>query len=245
MRGLLSALSFLTICPVPAAIHRDRNAMRSAPGWYPVVGLLVGGIAAGAFAGLEFLPPLPRAVIVVALPILLTRALHLDGFADVCDGLGVTGPVAKRLEVMRDPRLGAFGVTGVVLNLLMRVAIVASLPEAGWIAIAAAPAFGRLAILTALRHAGYGGAEFSAVAVRPTLPMVLSALIPFLAAGWIVPSLVLPGLAGTVLLMMLWVAFVRRRFGALTGDALGALNELAELLVLFVFLVSGGQVSGR
>lgn len=237
MRGLLSALSFLTICPVPGSIHRDRAAMRAAPGWYSLVGLLIGGIAAMAFLALGFLPPLPRAVIVVAIPLLLTRALHLDGFADVCDGLGVTGPVAKRLEVMRDPRLGTFGVAGVVLNLLLRVAIVAALPEAGWIAVAAAPLLGRWALVVALGVAPYAGAGFKILAMRPSRADLIGvSVLPLSLPWWLgLPVIVVPLV---LLLTAGWLGITRRTFGALTGDALGALNELTELLVLGVFLIS-------
>lgn len=236
MRGFLSALSFLTICPVPARVHRDRAGLRSAPGWYPVVGLLVGGIAAGVFVLLGAVPPLPRAVLVVAIPVLLTRALHLDGFADVCDGFGVSGPVAKRLEVMRDPRLGTFGVAGVVFNLLLRVAFVAALPGSGWIALVAAPAVGRFAMVIALRLSPYAGAGFGAAAVRPSGPQILGAAIVPVAVAWLgsglpVAVILAYGLAWG------WVRIVRSAFGGLTGDALGALNEMTELLVLGLFLL--------
>ena len=237
MRPLLSAISFLTILPVPRSIHTDREALSRAPGWYPLVGLLVGLVAAVAFRALGDLPPLPRAVIAVAIPVLLTRALHLDGFADVCDGLGVSGPAAKRLAVMRDPRLGTFGVLGVAFSLLWRVAVVASPIRFAATALVAAPVLGRWAMVLALRRIPYQrSGQFGAAAIRPGAWGVVGAttvlVLPFLKA----PGPFLAAALATLVLQWGWLRFARRAFGGLTGDTLGALNELVELAVLGVFL---------
>jgi adenosylcobinamide-GDP ribazoletransferase len=240
VRPLLSAISFLTILPVPRSIHDDRNALGRAVGWYPFVGLLVGLMAAVAFRMMPEVPPLPRAVLVVLMPVLLTRALHLDGFADVCDGLGVYGPPAKRLEVMRDPRLGTFGVAGAAFNLLWRVAVLASPIRFAATALVAAPVLGRWAMVVALRKTPYGKTgTLGAAATRPSRLAVAGAtlvlILPFLKA----PGPVLFSTCATVLLVWVWPRFCTRRFGGMTGDCLGALNELTELGVLSVFLLSG------
>jgi len=239
-RGLLAAVSFLTILPVPRSIHTDREALKRAMGWYPLVGLVVGLIAAVAFKMLAGLPALPRAVIAALIPILLTRALHLDGFADVCDGLGVTGPVARRLDVMRDPRLGAFGVAGVAFNLLWRIAVLASPIRFAATALVAAPVLGRWAMVLALRRLPYERTgQFGAAAIRPGGWAVSGAtaalLLPFLKA----PGPFLAAALATLLVQWWWLRFSRRAFGGLTGDTLGALNELTELFVLAVFLLAG------
>jgi len=239
MRPLLSAISFLTILPVPRSIHADRGALARAPGWYPFVGLLIGLAAAVGFKLCGGLPAIPRAVIAVLIPVVLTRALHLDGFADVCDGLGVYGPPAKRLLVMRDPRLGTFGVTGIALNLLWRVAMLASPIRFAATALVAAPVLGRWAMVLALRWLPYersGG--FGAAAIRPGAWALLGAtlvlILPFLKA----PGPVLGGIILTTILARWSTGYARRQFGGLTGDALGALNELVELCVLAVFLIA-------
>ncbi len=237
MRGLLSAVSFLTLLPVPSRVHRDRAGLARAIGWYPAVGLLVGAVAALAWMGLAAFPPLPRAVVASLVPVLLTRALHLDGFADTCDGLGIAGPPVARLAVMRDPRLGTFGVAGLAFNLLWRVAVLASPLAHPAAALIAAPVLGRWAMVLALRRAPYGGGgRLTAAAPRPGWGALLGASV--------LPVLLLPFSDGRELLALVlipvlvwgWLRVVRRRFGELTGDTLGALNELAELLALACFL---------
>ena len=237
MRGLLSAVSFLTVLPVPALVHRDRIGLARAIGWYPAVGLLVGGAAALAWLALAALTPLPWTVLAILVPVLLTRSLHLDGFADTCDGMGVFGPPAARRTVMRDPRLGTFGVAGVAFNLLGRIAVLASPLAHPAAALIAAPIVGRWAMVLALRRAPYGGGgTLAAAAPRPGWPALALATVP--------PLLLLPFSDGRELLALVlvplvvwgWLRLIRRRFGALTGDTLGALNELAELLALACFL---------
>lgn len=239
LRGFLAAVSFLTILPVPRSIHTDQAALRRAVGWYPLVGLVVGMIAAVAYKLCGGLPPLPCAIVAVLIPVLATRALHLDGFADVCDGLGVTGSVTRRLAVMRDPRLGTFGVAGVAFDLLWRVAVLASSIPYAATALVAAPVLGRWATVFALRRAPYGGGgSLSGAATRPGLAAMCGAtvvlLLPFLKA----PGPVLAAVVATLALTWWWLRFSRRQFGGLTGDALGALNELTELVVLGVFLLA-------
>ncbi len=237
IRPLLSAISFLTIFRVPESIHGDRAALARSTGWYPAVGLLIGGLAAAAYTWMPEFPPLPRAVLVVLLPVVLTRALHLDGFADVCDGLGVFGPVARRLEVMRDPRLGTFGVAGLAFNLLWRIAVLASPLAQPVVAVLAAPVLGRWAMVLALRLAPYGsGGKLAAAAVRPGLTALSAATLVLLLPVSGAPATVLPAIAATAVLAWQWTRFARSWFGALTGDSLGALNEIVELTVLGLFL---------
>lgn len=239
MRSLLSAISFLTVIPVPRSIHADRVALGRAPGWYPSVGLVVGLCAALTFKALTGFPPLPRAIVVVLIPVVLTRALHLDGFADVCDGLGVYGAPAKRLVVMRDPRLGTFGVTGVAFNLLWRIAVLASPIRFAATALVAAPVLGRWAMVLGLRRLPYErSGTFGAAATRPGAWALLGASLVLVLPLFKAPGPMLAAIAITLLLTVWWTRYARRQFGGLTGDALGALNELTELLVLAVFLIT-------
>lgn len=239
MRPLLAAISFLTVLPVPRSIHEDRAALGRAVGWYPFVGLLIGVGTAIVFKICGGLPPLPRAVIAVLIPVLLTRALHLDGFADVCDGLGVTGTLARRLEVMRDPRLGTFGVAGAIFDLVWRVAVLTSPIAHPAIALIAAPMLGRWSMVLGLRLTPYGtSGKFGAAALKPGGWAVCGATIILILPLLKAPGPVLVATVATLLLTWWWTGFSRRHFGALTGDALGALNEMTELCTLAVFLSS-------
>ena len=117
--GLRLALGFLTTLPTPA-VDYDPDAFSRAGGYFPWVGLLLGVILAAVYLLLDLIFPSPIvAVLAVALWALLTGGLHLDGLADCCDGSLAPVSPQRRLEIMRDPRVGAFGAIG-----LTRVPIV-------------------------------------------------------------------------------------------------------------------------
>ncbi len=113
---------FLTRLPVPVALdHCDGRLARAAP-WFPVVGLLVGGIAGGALLLAAAVLPMPLAAgFAIAAGVLVTGALHEDGLADCCDGLGGGRNREHALEIMRDSRIGTFA--GIGLGLLARPAL--------------------------------------------------------------------------------------------------------------------------
>ena len=121
MNSLRSALGFLTILPVAP---RDAGGLSSARGWFPIAGLLLGAVLAGADLLMHWgyplftdvyrpFPPLLAAAILAVLLVALTRALHLDGFMDCCDALLGGFNRGRRLEILRDSHVGAFAVAGV------------------------------------------------------------------------------------------------------------------------------------
>ena len=128
--AFLAALQFLTI--VPPLIRRPFTAVElgRSVGWFPLVGLLLGGVLAGTdrVLGLVF-PPAVSAALLLAVWVLLTGGLHLDGFLDSCDGLFGGRTPEARLRIMRDERVGAYAVIGGVLLLLMKYACLTSLME--------------------------------------------------------------------------------------------------------------------
>ena len=127
MNSLRLAISFLTILPVAP---RDVGHMGSARAYFPLVGLALGGILAGLdFAARQALPaPVVGALLVVAL-LVLTRAIHTEGFLDCCDGLFGGYSPARRLEILRDTRVGAFAVVGGVSLLLLKWALLTAAPD--------------------------------------------------------------------------------------------------------------------
>lgn len=130
MVSLLAAFQFLTI--LPGIIRRPftPREIGGAVGWYPLVGLALGGVLYGLNAALHWIFP---AALVAALTltawVVVTRALHLDGFMDTCDGLFGGFTPESRLEIMRDSRTGAFGAIGGMLLLLTKFAALISLPN--------------------------------------------------------------------------------------------------------------------
>lgn len=240
MDSLWCAIGFLTTMPVPSH-ELPPDALRRAGVWFPAVGLLIGALLVGAAWGLNWLfPPMASAVLVVALWAALTGALHLDGLADCGDGLLPPVRRERRLEIMRDSRVGAFGVTVLVLVLLLKVAALASL-SVTWPALLLAPIWGRWLILVAARRPS-ARPEGMGASLGPTLDvrrLALATLLPLALTGgvgvWHAPVLAAMGLAVLAALGVLWLA--QRRLGGVTGDVFGAVVEVSEAVFVCVACV--------
>jgi adenosylcobinamide-GDP ribazoletransferase len=237
MISLLTAFQFLTT--FPAVIRRSFTAQElgRAVGYFPLVGLALGGVLYGLASGLYLIfPAQVVAVILLTAWLLLTRALHFDGFLDSCDGLFGGFTPERRLEIMRDSRVGAFGVAGGGLLLLAKYAAIVSLPHLTGLLLA--PVMGRWVLSMAIfaypyaREKGLGRDMKDNVRWRQvTLSTAVAVLAAGLFAGW--TGLLAFALAAIVL--WLGVSFILRRIPGLTGDSYGALCELAELAVLLLF----------
>lgn len=240
MHDLWTAMGFLTTLPVPTyALPAD--ALRRAGVWFPAIGLLIGAILAAAAWMLAFvLPPMVVAVLVVALWAALTGALHLDGLADCGDGLLPPVSRERRLEIMRDPRVGAFGVTVLVLVLLLKAAALASLAVT-WPALLLAPLWARWLLLVAARwpSARPGGMGASLGPVLDARRLALAALPPIVLTGgvgvWHWPVIAAAGAALLAALGVLGLA--QRRLGGVTGDVFGAVVEVSEAVFVCVACV--------
>jgi adenosylcobinamide-GDP ribazoletransferase len=243
------AITLLTVVPLRAG-PIDRKTAGRAMTLAPAAGLVVGGVAglvviAGARAGLG---PLLAAALAVASMAVMTRALHLDGLADVADGLGSARPAGEALAIMKRSDIGPFGVIALVLSLVVQVAALAQASEHrhGATAVVIAAVTGRLALtwacrdgIAAARAEGLG--VLVAGSVRPAAAGVVTAVVLVAAAltgaatadarGAVLATLsVITGLA--VAAAMLW--HTSRRLGGITGDVLGALVELATTATLIV-----------
>jgi adenosylcobinamide-GDP ribazoletransferase len=237
MIPLLTAFQFLTT--FPAVIRRMFTAQElgHAVGYFPLVGLALGGVFYGLVSGLRLIfPSQVVAVFVLVAWILLTRALHFDGFLDTCDGLFGGFTPERRLEIMRDSRVGAFGVAGGGLLLLAKFAAIVSLPHLSGLVLA--PVLGRWVLSIAIfaypyaREKGLGRDMKDNVRwPQVILSTALTVLAAWLFAGW--AGLLASALAGVVL--WLGAGFILRRIPGLTGDSYGALCEITELVVLLLF----------
>lgn len=240
MRGLLVAIGFLTRVPVPAKVFDDASGPSNSLAWYPVVGLLIGGVLWGLSWVLASAPPLLAAVLLLAVWVALTGALHLDGLADSADAwVGGLGDRERTLAIMKDPRCGPMGVVALVLVLLVKFAALASLSSAGavlWLAPMLARASLTAAFLSTpyVRSGGLGSALTDAPRVACVLGLAF-AVVAGLAAGW--RGFI--ALAVTVMIFALWRLACMRRLGGMTGDTCGALTELVEAAVLVAYALYG------
>ena len=234
--GLLAALGFLTILPVPRAASATPERVGRSQLYFPVVGLLLGLVLTGLhWLLLRYVPPLLAAALLLAVWELLTGGLHTDGLIDTCDGLFGGHTPQERLEIMRDARAGAFGVLGAVLVLLVKYGALASLASSSAGALAVALTAGRWSMVAAIgwfpyaRPAG-AGVAFKA-ASRPWMTWLGLALALAVGLGF---GRVLGLAAVAVAVPVVWALgrFATRRLGGLTGDLYGACAHLVEAGVL-------------
>lgn len=239
LRSLRIAFGLLTTLPVRLPDDWSAGDSGRASIWYPFVGLVVGAIAwlmwkAAIFA----FPGWVAGVLTLIVWVVLTGGLHLDGLADCCDGLFASTSVERRLEIMKDPHIGAFGVIGLILVLLLKAAALMSLTSVSSPGILMAASLARWCILPGgllpqARPSGMG-ADF-ALGFRRSF-ILWGALIPLaitllLGAGGLVSTM--SGLGTAV--CVLWLA--RSRIGGVTGDVFGMIVEIVEAAVLAAFLI--------
>jgi adenosylcobinamide-GDP ribazoletransferase len=231
------ALAFLTLLPVPT--RTEPGGLGAAAGWFPAVGALI-GLAAGSvrFAAEPTLGPGVAAALAAVALVVLTGALHQDGLADCADALGVRGGRERRIAVMRDSSVGAYGVLALALWAVLLVAALAAMPrhQAIW-ALALACALGRwaavlhAAALPAARQEGLGAA------FAPSRAAVAVATGTILIAAFAhEPIAALVAAAASVAATAAISAWAHRSLGGRTGDSLGALVALTEVLVSVVLL---------
>lgn len=235
VRSVFAAVTFLTAIPLGRRAAIAPRHLESGALLFPLVGGLVGGVVATTawVASLAF-PPMIAGVIGVACGILVTGALHLDGLADVADGVGAALSGGDPTEAMRDPRLGVFGGTALVLDLLLKVSVVAALAEGETfpteaIAAGAVARVAPVALASALPYIGPRHVWTRAVGWRTFLgASVLAVAIGVVTAGWAFAPMVIVAGAGTSIVGR-WAAV---RLGGTTGDVFGAALELSETLAL-------------
>ena len=231
------AIAFLTILPIRLPAELPADGLRRSAGFFPLAGWLIGGFLAGGAWLVVWanLPPLLSAVLLVALGAWLTRGLHLDGLADLLDGLGGGQTPERRLAIMKDSAIGAFGVIGLVVLLVLKVASLASLVANGeeplFFALFAVPATARWAMATLAcgtqypREIGTGHAFVGKIGLGE-LAMGALLLMPLIWWNWSAGLIIL----GAAMLPAFWLRFkAMKALGGVTGDVLGTSCELGEV----------------
>lgn len=241
--GFWSALEFLTIIPSPVRSKPGTGQVETGRSlvYFPLVGLLLGLILLGLDFILRLVLPLQVVgAILIAATAVLTGAIHLDGFMDTCDGLGGHTP-ERRLEIMKDSRVGAFGVVGVIILLLLKYGALVSLtPGFRMGAIVLMPVLGRWAMVFGVTGYPYArteglGKAFVQQANWPRfwIATILALIIIAVFGRWIgVVTFI-----GVGLVVLGAATFLKRKFNGLTGDSYGALCELTEAMTLVLILL--------
>lgn len=239
MRNLRIAFGLMTTLPIKLPEDWQAGDSGRASVWYPIVGLVIGAITWLVWMGtMRIFPPLVAGILTLIVWVTLTGGLHLDGLADCCDGLLASTSVERRLEIMKDPRLGAFGGIGLILILFLKAATLSTITPETSFGIILEASLARWCILPAglmplARPSGLG-ADFAAGFHRWYI--FLGAIFPLgiaLALGIRGVISLFAGLVAAVL--VLWLA--KSRIGGVTGDVFGLIVEVVETVSLLVFVV--------
>jgi adenosylcobinamide-GDP ribazoletransferase len=243
-----TALMLLTRLPVPRSTPHEAAALGASTVWFPVVGGMVGVIAGATYlASVTLFPPLLSAVLASSAATIVTGALHEDALADSADGFGGGRSADRVLEIMKDSRIGSFGAMALVLGVLVRVAAVVAVSARGDLATArafvAAHVLARWSSVPLLWRLPYvrgpGGMGAPLQGRVTALRVALATAVACAMVGAAAPARAPAVLLFAVVVTCASGAYYRRRIGGLTGDCLGATNQLVEIVVYLV-LAAGG-----
>jgi adenosylcobinamide-GDP ribazoletransferase len=241
-QSLLSAVQYFTRLPVPAWVGHDAAQLEGSIRYFPLVGLLIGVAGVGVFVLAHWVLPQAIAVVLtIAAVVLLTGALHEDGLADTFDGLGSMADRTRALQIMKDPRIGTFGALALALVLLLRFLCLDALaPTLLVVAFIAAQSLSRLCALLVMWRLDYARDDESTRArpmvkglnTRDIAVAAVFGLVPLVACGW----RGLCALLATLLLTGLLRGWFKARLGGYTGDSLGAVQQLNEVVFYLVMV---------
>lgn len=245
--SFLTALEFLTVIPSPRGRRASPADIGRSAGLFPLVGATLGLGLAGLdwLLGLALPPSVVNAGLVVGL-ILLTGALHLDGFIDTCDGLGGSRAPHERWEVMRDSRVGSFGVAGAICLLLLKYVCLDTLPGSSRLGgLVLMPVLSRWAVVCSIfsfPHARPDGLGRTFKKQTSWSSLMLATLATAVVCLGIFRVSGMALMFGVWLVAMALATFLSHRFAGLTGDTYGAIVEVTEVvaLVLVSLLYDGG-----
>ena len=239
MRLYLISLQFLTIIPLPFNTRCENEDLGRSTAFFPLAGLTIGAmlVAINWLIAPWLARPLTDALLITALSA-ITGALHLDGLADVCDGLAARGGRERFLAVMKDSHVGAVGAVGLVLGLLLKWQALLAVPTGHkWQALLlflVLARFGQVQTIVFARNARQDGLGLAMISGAGTVQLLVTWLLA-LAASWL-----LLGTGGLIVLFAVMIstwllkAWFQRRLGGITGDVIGCINELNEILALIV-----------
>jgi adenosylcobinamide-GDP ribazoletransferase len=238
MRRFLIALQFLTILPVRIKTSIKKEDFGASLLYFPIIGFLIGLLLSINAFLFSFLPGLVRGAFILIISIIITGGIHLDGFADTCDGFYGNKPKEKILEIMRDSRIGAMGVIGVVSLLLLKFSLIVSLPDAVlWKTLIEMAVFARWSQALACNISCYARSEGKAeyfIGYARKKDVFIGGIFTL---GLFLVLMQLKGLILfflSMLSVLLFLHYIRKKIGGVTGDTIGAVNEFSEAVILLL-----------
>jgi adenosylcobinamide-GDP ribazoletransferase len=244
IRYFLLALGFFTRLPIPASPDFNEAELNHAAKYFPLVGVLIGGLTAVVFLLCNQILPTESAIILSMISsILLTGCFHEDGLADTCDGLGGGWTQEQTLSIMHDSRLGSYGATALVLALLLKYQSLSHIPLI-WLpwCLIAAHSLSRFAAILIMVTQDYVRVEGKAkpMASQLTSTELLTASLFVIPVLGLNPGATLYGIIPVTLVWLYFSAKLKKRLGGYTGDCLGAMQQLTEL-AFYLGVTAWGQ----
>jgi adenosylcobinamide-GDP ribazoletransferase len=243
---LLTAIQFMTRIRVPGTIVHEPVYLQLAPRYFPVIGWIVGGVSILSFLVFSRFVSADAGVLASMITgLFITGAFHEDGFADVCDGMGGGFNKEQILRIMKDSRIGAYGAIGLIAILASKFVLLKELaPDHRYFigGALAAHSVSRLMPVLVMQTADYvsdpqqsrsGGLTSRRLSAGSLVVTILLALVPYGFLPWRLALTILPALFATWRLNH----YFRRRIGGYTGDCLGAIQQVTELIIYLGFLL--------
>lgn len=244
MKGFLIALQFLTILPVKIKSEITPGDSGRSLVFFPIVGMLIGALLILILYLFGFLPYPVVIVLILAASIFLTGGIHLDGFADTCDGLFGIKTKERALEIMRDSHVGTMAVVWLVILLLLKFTLLISVPKENlWRFLLLMPMFGRwtqvLACSLSIYAREQGKAKYfiESAGKKEIFIATLYILAVFLFLMRLKGLIIL---LFSLLPVFLCINYIKNKIGGMTGDTIGAVNEISEVALLFFGLIFTG-----
>lgn len=238
--GFFTALKFLTIFPGPANRMDVPESLGRSLAYFPLIGLILGIVLSGAAYLLHFFLPAPvTAALLVTILVIMTGAHHLDGLMDTCDGMVAGRTRIQRLEIMSDMRVGAFGIAGACLVLLLKYSVFTSTTSMAILltfpAVSRWALTGAILVFPSAKDNGSGfaarqSARWSGFFIATLITLIVSILCCGLLQG---PLLML----GMAILIYGLGSLLKSLYGGLTGDSYGALVETGEVLAMLLIII--------
>lgn len=238
-RDFITGLQFLTTIKIYNQSKWSNESFGRSVKFFPIIGAIIGALLAGMYIGLKpYVPIHVLTALVILFEILITGAIHCDGFMDTADGMFSGRERFRILEIMKDSRVGAHGVTAFVILLLLKWAILLDMPEKFFpVAIFLMPVISRFMMVICItvfpyaRNEGMGKsfnnyARKSSLLIATIFAMIITAFF----------NMTVFPITITILFGALLALYISRKLNGLTGDVYGAITEISEVIFLFVFL---------
>jgi adenosylcobinamide-GDP ribazoletransferase len=244
LRAFITAVMFYTRIPVFFKMEYSKDAAQNATKFLPLVGWIVGGISALIFYGCTFIFPISVCILLSMIAsILITGAFHEDGLADVCDGFGGGHTKERKLEIMKDSHIGAYGVTGLIMLLLLKFVLLNEiyfkiLP----FIIISAHSLSRFAAITIMNAHQYVRRNEESKVIGVIKKMTIPELI-FACICGLLPMLLFQNYLYFLLIMPVIISrwllgiYFKKQIGGYTGDCLGAAQQICEIVFYLSFFV--------